>query len=141
MARNTDTKDILDMELPERIKGRLRVGKIFEDQNGVRYTCLGVIDDSGLFVLNKWFNDTIWEVNVRLDSFCKQKEYAKESREKQIKLTKEMRNVEKYLTTLYDDDKYNGSIKKIIVMRTMSDEREEIEVGELTFRKHFKEVN
>lgn len=140
MAKITDIDDILDIELPERIKTRLRVGKVFEDQNGVRYTCLGVIDDNSLFVLNKWFNDTRWEVNVRLDSFCKQPEYAKESRANQIKLTKEMRCVEKYLSLLYDDKKYNGNIKKIIVMRSIKDS-EEVEVSELAYRKYFKEVN
>lgn len=141
MAKVTDIKDILDIVLPERIKGRLRVGKIFEDQNGVRYTCLGVIDNNSLFVLNKWFNDVKWEINVRLDSFCNQPEYAKESRQRQIAFTKEMRNVEKYLSMLYDDSEYNGNIKKVIVMRTMDEEQEEIEVGELAFRKNFKEVN
>lgn len=133
-----------EYDLPESLIKVLRINKVMKDmKSGDIYKSIVVMDETSVKVVNKWLNTMKWDINVRQDSYSKVKEYQAEAQMKKMALTKELRNVERFLIDVYkkvDNREFRGVATPLIAFDKYDFHGIYLIVGSNFMRKYMKEV-
>lgn len=94
-----------EYNIPEEFINRFFINKKWKSlkstNKDVVYTSICVLDANALFSLQRWLKTITWRINVQLDSLSDVKEYAKEATVQKRELTKELREMEKFLLDIH----------------------------------------